>query len=76
MTHEQLEHARANPPTFVPGARVKYVPIHAHGDESHPDCEIGEVTLVNDFGVFVLFTEPKPRHWPQCCYPETLVHIV
>ncbi len=26
------------------GARVRYVPNHAHGDTSHADCEDGVVT--------------------------------
>jgi hypothetical protein len=76
VTNEQLQAGRMPAPTFVPGQRVKYVPLHAHGNQSHPDCEVGEVTLVNGAGVFVRFTEPKARHWPQCCDPETLVHTL
>jgi len=32
--------------TFVPGQHVRYVPYHAHGDASHPDCENGVVSSV------------------------------
>lgn len=84
MTHEHpeaveyeaaaLELARAAAPAFKVDDRVKYVPLHAHGDPNHSDCEIGTVTLVNAAGVFVRFTHPHVRHWPQCCCPESLVH--
>jgi len=36
----------ANQRAFVPGQRVRYVPYHAYGDASHPDCENGVVTSV------------------------------
>lgn len=83
MTHEHPEAAeyavlaaeRARETTFAPGDRVKYIPLHAHGDATHPDCEIGEVTHINNAGVFVRFTEPHVRHWPQCCDPSSLVRV-
>lgn len=31
---------------FKAGDHVRYVPYHAHGDTSHPDCENGVVTSV------------------------------
>ena len=41
--------------TMDVGARVRYVPMHAHGDLNHPDCEIGIVTSWNDEFVFVRY---------------------
>lgn len=32
---------------FEPGQHVRYVPYHAEGDSSHPDCENGVVSSVN-----------------------------
>lgn len=42
------------PPT---GARVRYVPWHAEGDPSHPDCQDGTVSSqsVRDDYVFVRY---------------------
>jgi len=38
---------------FLVGDKVTYVPRHAKGDASHPDCEEGIVTSMNDKFVFV-----------------------
>lgn len=78
---EAVEYQAATPDLqraagFSVGQRVKYVPHHAYGDHNHPDCETGEVTNVSDAGVFVRFTSPRVCHWPQCCDPETLVHVL
>lgn len=35
------------------GSKVTYVPKHAHGDASHPDCEGGRIKSWNEGGVFV-----------------------
>lgn len=35
--------------------RVKYIPGHANGDETHPDCECGVVSSINDKYVFVKY---------------------
>jgi hypothetical protein len=38
------------------GSRVIYVPRHAHEDITHPDCEHGKVSSINEAGtVFVRF---------------------
>jgi len=37
------------------GMLVKYIPGHAQGDRSHPDCEVGRVTSKNDVHVFVRY---------------------
>lgn len=29
---------------FDPGTQIAYIPLHAEGDISHPDCEFGFVT--------------------------------
>lgn len=38
------------------GKRVLYVPMHAHDDTSHPDCEHGVVTSWRGDTVFVRYT--------------------
>jgi hypothetical protein len=42
------------------GQRVKYIPQHAHGDASHPDCETGVVSSVSRDGktIFVKYDRP------------------
>lgn len=66
---------------FATGDRVIYVPMHAHGDRTHSDCERGEVSSVSADGstVFVRFDATVSRlGWDgataQACYPESLVH--
>lgn len=65
--------------TFAPGDRVVYVPMHAHGDRAHPDCEHGKVSSVGAGGtVFVRFDASVSRlGWDgataQGCYPDSLV---
>lgn len=60
-----LEEARNNI-----GGNVTYVPTHAKGDCSHPDCERGHISSVNDVYVFVRFPG-QPNG--QACRPEDLV---
>lgn len=58
---------------FKPGDRVRYVPLHAHGDHHHHDCELGKVSSVGQTGiVFVLF---DGKMYSQACDPESLVVI-
>ena len=33
--------------SFEPGMAVIYVPYHAEGNRSHPDCERGVITSIN-----------------------------
>ena len=40
---------------FKKGDRVTYVPLHAYGDQSHPDCENGVVSSVSENCVFVKY---------------------
>ena len=40
---------------FKPGDQVRYIPGHAHGDASHPDCEDGIVSSQNGVNVFVRY---------------------
>ena len=40
---------------ITPGMRVVYIPLHAHGDRSHEDCEYGTVSSKNQRYVFVRF---------------------
>ncbi len=35
------------------GDKVTYIPRHAEGNASHPDCEEGRIKSWNDGGVFV-----------------------
>jgi hypothetical protein len=60
------------------GQRVIYIPIHAHGDPTHQDCEHGMVSSTNHVNAFVRFDKTVARHgWErataQSCDPETLV---
>ena len=41
------------------GDKVLYVPPHAEGDTSHPDCERGQVTGENEIYVFVRYEGRK-----------------
>lgn len=62
-------------PEFPEGAHVRYVPHHAHGDPSHPDCELGHVTAKNHRFVFVLFYHPHKRSFSQACKIDQLQHV-
>lgn len=44
-----------NPTEKDTGRAVIYIPGHAHGDKSHPDCEVGTITSYNDRAVFVRY---------------------
>lgn len=52
------------------GRAVKYIPLHAHGDESHPDVEYGTITSFNKNYVFVRY---KNRGIPQATSPDDLI---
>lgn len=57
----------------APGTLVRYVPLHAHGDADHPDCEDGVVTSVRGAVVFVRFDKQPSDARGQACNPEMLV---
>ena len=38
--------------------RVLYIPTHVNGDQTHPDCEPGVVSSVNDLYAFVKYDTP------------------
>ena len=42
--------------------KVVYVPLHAHGDFTHEDCEIGFVSSCNDSGAFIKIGKHLARH--------------
>ena len=44
------------------GRSVTYVPNHAHGDQTHPDCETGYITSYNEAAVFVMYDRYGPEH--------------
>ena len=54
---------------FTVGQHVRYVPYHAHGDTSHPDCENGVVSSISDKYVFVRFKGPNG----EACNQDQLV---
>lgn len=61
-----------------PGDRVIYVPTHAEGDPSHPDCERGQVSSFNGETAFVKFDQYVERlGWEgataQACSPRDLI---
>jgi len=43
------------------GSKVTYVPRHADGDASHPDCEGGTIMSWNHVGVMVDYVRNKCR---------------
>lgn len=60
-----------------PQMRVVYVPMHAHGDLNHPDCEQGIVSSVGEKNVHVKFDKQLEKFgWAgttsQSCSPEDL----
>jgi len=67
MSHETTAATRAQ--DFEAGEHVRWVPEHAKGNASHPDCENGVVTSTNDKWVFVRFTGSTS----QACHPSQLV---
>ena len=49
------------------GDRVAYIPLHAGGDLSHPDVEMGYITSIGMFYVFVRFdTQPNDAPGRAC----------
>ena len=50
------------------GSPVTYIPPHANGDASHPDCERGHISSYNESYVFVRFNAPNG----QACKTENL----
>lgn len=58
------------PDHYKPNDEVRYVPMHARGDLSHPHCEDGRVTSINKQFVFVRFKEGI-----KACPPERLVRL-
>lgn len=52
--------------------KVLYVPTHAEGDITHPDCERGVITAMRDGGVWVRFGNDAHA---KLCYPENLVRL-
>ena len=50
------------------GSPVTYIPPHANGDASHPDCDRGHISSFNDTYVFVRFNAPNG----QACNPDQL----
>ncbi len=53
---------------FAIGDRVRYVPVHAHGDIHHPDCQDGRVEDKNNAYLYVRFPIGL-----QVCYADQLV---
>lgn len=65
---------------FKSGDRVMYIPGHAHGDPSHPDCETGRVSSIGTKYVFVRFNRQVEKlGWDgatsQSCDPRDLVKV-
>ena len=50
---------------------VQYVPYHAHGDASHPDCEYGRVTSINE-RAGVVFARFGKKLTSEGCNPDQL----
>lgn len=61
---------------FAPGDRVRYVPSHAMGDTSHPDCENGVVSSKNDKYVFVrYYYRGGLKESAQATDPQDLIKV-
>ena len=65
---------------FMSKMRVIYIPGHAFNDISHPDCEYGTVSSINDKFVFVKFDEQLNKFgWngttSQACDPNDLIKV-
>lgn len=65
---------------FQHGQRVRYIPGHAGGDSSHPDCEDGAVSSANHLYVFVRFDKTVAKlGWDgttsQSCEPDDLIKL-
>ena len=60
---------------FKEGDAVRYIPMHAHGDRSHPDCENGIVSSSNALYVFVRYYYKGGglRETGQATSPDDLV---
>lgn len=58
--------------TVQVGDKVRYVPLHAHGDRTHKDCEIGVVTSWNDKTIFVRYEKQHPSANGQATNPWDL----
>jgi hypothetical protein len=52
------------------GDVVRYIPMHAHGNASHPDAETGTVSSTNANYVFVRFGANETG---KACKPEQLL---
>jgi hypothetical protein len=67
-------------PSFKPGERVVYVPLHANGNLGHPDCEQGTVVSVNDWDIVLVKFDRQVSvlGWDgttaKGCDPMTLTH--
>lgn len=57
---------------YPKGTRVRYIPNHARGDRSHPDCEDGIVSSTNSMYVFVCY---GGRQNAIATDPEDLVRL-
>jgi CTP:molybdopterin cytidylyltransferase MocA len=62
------------------GVRVRYVPVYAKGDASHPDCQNGVVSSTNKKLVFVKYdndmcfmTTGDEPYVAQATRPEDLI---
>lgn len=62
---------------FKPGEPVLYVPLHAHGDAKHPDCEHGVVSSQNGKNVFVrYYRNGVLQNTVQSTTPSDLRHTI
>ena len=66
---------------FDPGCIVRYVPMHASGDQEHRDCEVGVVSSRNERVVFVKYFRPTVgtnlllKQTAQATAPEDLTRL-
>lgn len=58
---------------FLPGDRVRHVPVHARGDATHPDCKIGRVVRINEYGTVFVALLGADRGLEAGFDPNTLI---
>lgn len=61
--------------TLTLGQRVLYVPRHAYGDVTHPDCEQGVLVGTKQGVLFVRFYNQHPGADAKACSLELLVGL-
>lgn len=63
---------------FGPGNEVRYLPMWVNEDASHPDCQNGVVSHINERFVFVRYYDKETGDLdlrPKTTRPEDLINM-